>query len=58
MIYVGMIMVGIIGFILGEGISAAIRNDPSGKENNSGLTWFLKIGVALLLMLIVLKSCS
>jgi hypothetical protein len=47
-----------LGLCLGEGISAAIRIDPSGKENNSGLTWFLKIGVALLLMLIVLKSCS
>ena len=58
MVYLGMILIGIVGFILGEGISAAIRNDPSGKDNNSGLTWFFKIGIAGALMLIVMKSCS
>jgi hypothetical protein len=58
MIYIGMFVVGLIGFILGEAISAAIRNDPSGREDNSGLTWFLKAGIAFILMVIVFKSCS
>lgn len=58
MVYIGMIVAGIIGFIFGEGISAAMRNDPSGREDNSGLTWLLKIGIAFILMGIVFKSCS
>ncbi len=53
-----MFVVGLLGFILGEAISAAIRNDPSGREDNSGLTWFLKAGIAFILMAIVFKSCS
>lgn len=58
MIYLGLLIVGIVGFILGEGISAAIRNDASGREDNSGLTWILKIVIAFILMAIVFKSCS
>lgn len=53
-----MILVGIIGFILGEGFSAYFRNDASGREDNSALTWILKIGIAFTLMFLVLKSCS
>jgi hypothetical protein len=58
MVYIGMIIVGIIGFILGEGFSAYFRNDESGREDNSALTWILKIGISFTLMIIVLKSCS
>jgi hypothetical protein len=58
MVYLGMIAVGIIGFIIGEGISAAMRNDASGREDNSALTWILKLGIAFALMMVVLKSCS
>ncbi len=58
MVYIGMILVGILGFILGEGFSAYFRNDESGREDNSALTWILKIGIALTLMFLVLKSCS
>jgi hypothetical protein len=58
MVYLGMIAVGILGFIIGEGISAAMRNDTSGREDNSGLTWILKLGIAFVLMGIVFKSCS
>lgn len=53
-----MILVGIIGFILGEGFSAYFRNDASGREDNSALTWILKLGIAFTLMFLVLKSCS
>jgi hypothetical protein len=58
MVYIGMMLVGILGFILGEGFSAYFRNDESGREDNSVLTWVLKIGFAFTLMIIVLKSCS
>ncbi len=58
MVFFGMIIVGIVGFILGEGVSAAIRNDESGRDDNSSLTWILKFGIAFILMGIVFKSCS
>jgi hypothetical protein len=58
MVYVGMVVVGLFGFMLGEAISSLIRNDASGRENNSGLTWGLKLVVAFVLMGIVFKSCS
>ena len=53
-----MIAVGLIGFILGEAISSLIRNDASGRDDNSGLTWVLKLVIAFVFMGIVFKSCS
>jgi len=53
-----MFVVGILGFILGEAVSASMRNDESGRQDDTGLTWVLKIVFALLFMGIVLKSCG
>jgi hypothetical protein len=58
MIFIGMFVVGILGFIMGEAVSAAMRNDESGRQDDSGLTWVLKIIFALVFMGIVLKSCG
>ncbi|MCE2681532.1 MAG: hypothetical protein ACK49D_10170 [Flavobacteriia bacterium] len=58
MIYIGMFVVGLIGFILGEAVSAALRNDESGRQDDSGMTWIFKIVFALVFMGILLKSCS
>ena len=58
MIYIGMLLVGLIGFILGEAVSAALRNDESGRQDDSGMTWIFKIVFALVFMGILLKSCS
>ena len=58
MIYIGMLVVGLIGFILGEAVSAALRNDESGRQDDSGLTWVFKIVFALVFMGVLLKSCS
>jgi hypothetical protein len=57
-IFIGMFVVGILGFILGEAVSASMRNDESGRQDDTGLTWVLKIVFALLFMGIVLKSCG
>ena len=51
------IIVGIIGFILGESISAFIRNDTSGKQDDSLQTWALKIIIAFSLMALVFSNC-
>lgn len=58
MVYKEMILVGILGFFLGEGFSAYFRNDESCSEDNSSLTWTLKIGIALTLIFLVFKSYS
>lgn len=58
MIYVGLFIAGLLGFIIGEGFSAMFRGDGSGRENNSALTWVLKLIFAAIFMSIVLKSCS
>jgi len=58
MIYIGMFVVGLIGFILGEAVSAALRNDESGRQDDSGMTWIFKIVFALVFMGILLKYCS
>jgi hypothetical protein len=55
--FVLAIIAGILGFILGEGISAWMRNDKTGKIDNSALTWILKLGIAMFLMVIVFISC-
>lgn len=56
--YIGMILIGILGFIIGEGISRAIRKDTTTKGDDSTLTWILKIVCAVILMAIVYESCS
>lgn len=56
--FIGMIVIGILGFIIGEGISKAIRKDTTTKNDDSTLTWVLKIGCAAVLMAIVYESCS
>lgn len=50
------IIAGIFGFITGEAISASLRNDTTGSENNSALTWILKLGSAFLFIFFV-QSC-
>lgn len=55
--YIGMIIVGIIGFIIGEGISRAMRKDTTTGGDDSALTWILKGICALILMGIVYESC-
>jgi len=50
------IILGVVGFILGEGVSAMIRRDESGREDNSGLTWFLK-GVFAIGLMSLVYSC-
>lgn len=48
----------IVGFIIGEAISRMIRNDPTTSGDGSGLTWFLKIVCAGLLIAVVYNSCD
>lgn len=55
--YIGMLVVGIIGFIIGEGISRAIRKDSTTQGDNLTITWTFKIIVALILMGIVYENC-
>ena len=57
--FVLSLIVGILGFIIGEGISRAIRKDTSshGDGNEFIITWVLKIGCAFLLIMLVQKGC-
>ena len=52
-----MFIVGILGFIIGEGISGAIRRDTTSKGDDLGLTWVLKVFFAFLLMGLVYAAC-
>ncbi len=56
--FIGMFLIAILGFIIGETISRMIRNDPSTSGDNSGLTWFIKLVVAGILVSIVYESCD
>jgi uncharacterized membrane protein YeaQ/YmgE (transglycosylase-associated protein family) len=55
--FIGMIVIGIIGLILGEAISNALKKDNSYKGDDSSMTWIIKIIVAGILMAIVYESC-
>ena len=52
-----MFLIGILGFIIGEAISRALRKDTTTKGDDSSLTWILKIVCALILMAIVYNGC-
>ena len=56
--YIGIFLMVILGFIIGEAVSRMIRNDRSSSSDNSGLTWFLKLLVAGILVSIVYENCD
>jgi len=55
--YIGMIIAGIIGFIIAEAISRAFRKDASTQGDDSGFTWIIKLIVASVLMAIIYQAC-
>ena len=58
MVFIGMLIAGIIGFVIGEGISRAIRKDPTTRGDESSMTWVIKIIVAGILMVLVYAGCD
>jgi len=52
-----MVIVGILGFIIGEGISRAIRKDTTRKRDDTTLTWVFKVICAFSLMALVFEKC-